>query len=197
MTIDSYPPDNNEPKNYQPSPLAAAQRTFADGRWTLSFTRGLSHPVNRVWEAITEPGQLRHWAPYTANRDLALTGEAVLTMQDGADGSGHVDLPGSVLESDPPQLLVHSFGADVLRWELEGTDDGTTLTLRHTFADESMASALAAGWHLCLDVADALMKDVPFGPVVGARAREYGWDQLNERYAEVLEVKPSEVFEQD
>ena len=30
---------------------------------TLSFERRLSHPVDRVWEAITEPDELQHWFP--------------------------------------------------------------------------------------------------------------------------------------
>jgi uncharacterized protein YndB with AHSA1/START domain len=178
---------------YQPSPLASVQRLSEPepGRWTLVFTRNFSHPINRVWEALTEPGQLRHWAPYTANRDRAAVGPAELTMLDGDPGGA--SLIGTVLECDPPRLLMHAWGADRLRWELAGTDDGTTLTLRHTFEAEQMLSGLAAGWHICLDVADALMKDVPFGPVVGQKAREYGWDDLNERYAGLLDVKPSTV----
>ena len=179
--------ETTDQPDYQPSPLAAVYLTGQADRWTLIFTRILSHPVNRVWEVLTEPGQLRHWAPYVSDRDLATVGEAELTMQDDSAA----ELTGTVLEADPPQLLVHLWGADQLRWELTGTDDGTTLTLRHSFVAESMAPALAAGWHICLDVADALMKDVPFGPVVGERARDFGWDELNEQYAEALGVKPT------
>jgi uncharacterized protein YndB with AHSA1/START domain len=173
--------------DYRPSPLAAVYLSTEPERWTLLFTRILSHPVNRVWELLTEPGQLRHWAPYVPDRDLATTGPAELTMQDGSAAV----LDGAVLQADPPQLLVHLWGQDQLRWELTGTDDGTTLTLRQRFATESMAAGLAAGWHICLDVADALMKDVPFGPVVGERAHAFGWDELNQQYAEALGVKPT------
>jgi uncharacterized protein YndB with AHSA1/START domain len=176
---------------YRPSPINDPRRTFADGHWTVILTRDLSHPVKRVWEALTEPGQLRQWAPFTADRGLAATGDVVMTMLDGGDSSEDVEQPGEVLESDPPRLLVYRWGTDVLRWELTGTEDGTTLVLRHTLADENLISAVAAGWHLCLDVADALMKDVPFGPVVGRRANAYGWDELNLRYAQILDVKPS------
>jgi uncharacterized protein YndB with AHSA1/START domain len=184
------------PQNdYQPGPLAAVERISAQGRWVLIFTRELAHPINRVWEAITEPGQLRHWAPYTADRDLASTGDAVLTML-GTDGAGDgSELPGTVLQCDPPRLLVHTWGGDVLRWELVSTDDGTTLSLRQTFDDEAMASGLAAGWHLCLDVADAMMKDVPIGPIRGNQALEYGWGELNQQYAQLLDVKPTQLGE--
>ena len=176
---------------YRPSPITEPRRTLADDRWTVILTRDLAHPVKRVWEALTEPGQLRHWAPFTADRDLATTGDVMLTVIDGGDSSEDVDQAGTVLESDPPRLLVYRWGTDVLRWELTSTEDGTTLVLRHTLADEGLTSAVAAGWHLCLDAADALMKEVPFGPVVGRRAKEYGWDELNHSYAEILNVKPS------
>lgn len=176
---------------YRPSPITAPRRTFADDRWTLILTRDLAHPAKRVWEALTEPGQLRQWAPFVPDRDLATTGDALLTMIDGGDSSEDVDQVGAVLESDPPRLLVYRWGTDVLRWELTATEDGTTLVLRHTLADEGLTSAVAAGWHLCLDAADALMKEVPFGPVAGRRAEWYGWSELNHRYAEILNVKPS------
>jgi hypothetical protein len=52
-------------------------------------------------------------------------------------------------------------------------------------------SAVAAGWHICLDVADALIKGVPFGPVVGSQAKAYGWPDLNLQYAQILDVKPA------
>ncbi len=175
---------------YQPSPPMQAQCTFVgDGRWTLVLTRELSHPVQRVWEALTEPGQLRQWAPFTTDRSLATTGEVRMTMMDGDDASNDVEQAGRVLESEPPRLLVYRWGDDVLRWDLTSTEDGTTLVLWHTLADEEMLSAVAAGWHLCLDVADALMKDVPFGPVVGSQAKDYGWPDLNRKYAEILDVK--------
>jgi uncharacterized protein YndB with AHSA1/START domain len=190
-STDDRPATAPSATGYRPSPIQDPRRTFADGRWTVILTRQLSHPVKRVWEALTEPGQLRQWAPFTADRDLAAVGDVVITMVDGDEGREDVELPGTVLEVDPPRLLVHSWGGDVLRWELTSTDDGTTLVLRHTLEDEGMSSAVAAGWHLCFDVLDALMKGVPFGPVVGKRANDYGWPELNLRYAEILDVKPS------
>jgi uncharacterized protein YndB with AHSA1/START domain len=176
---------------YRPSPIIDPRRTFADGRWTVILTRELSHPVKRVWEALTEPGQLRQWAPFTTDRDLATTGDVIITMLDDGEPGPDADQAGTVLESDPPRLLVYRWGTDVLRWELTSTGDGTSLVLRHTLSDEGMESGVAAGWHLCLDVADALMKNVPFGPVVGSQAKEYGWDELNQRYAEIFNIKPS------
>lgn len=176
---------------YQPSPIGEPERTFADGRWTVILTRELRHPVDRVWAALTAPGQLRQWAPFTADRDLGRTGEVVMTMIDAPAEADSVEEAGAVLDADPPTLLIYRWGQDVLRWELTSTGSGTTLVLRHTLADEGLSSAVAAGWHLCLDVLDALLNGAPFGPVVGRHANDYGWGELNQRYAEKLGVKPS------
>ena len=45
---------------------------------------------------------------------------------------------------------------------------------------------MAAGWHVCLDVAEHLLDGAPIGPIRGAEARNFGWDQLNESYAKKL-----------
>src|ERR1700722_14851439 len=34
-----------------------------DGRLALQFERVLNHPIERVWTALTEPGDLRCWHP--------------------------------------------------------------------------------------------------------------------------------------
>lgn len=53
---------------FQPSPLAdVACRTEGD-RWTLVFVRVLPHTPEKVWAALTDPVQLRAWAPFTADR---------------------------------------------------------------------------------------------------------------------------------
>ena len=83
-------------------------------------------------------------------------------------------------------MLEYRWGTDLLRWELTATGDGTRLTLRHTVADLDMAAMAAAGWHLCLDVAERLLDGAPVGPIRGTQARDFGWDQLNEAYAKTL-----------
>ncbi|WP_028924556.1 SRPBCC family protein [Pseudonocardia acaciae] len=173
---------------YHPSPLVPVHRQRSDDGWTLVFTRDLPHAPEAVWRALTSPDQLRQWSPYTAEHELTAEGAASLSMLDGGGGEPAASMDGTVRRYDRPRLLEHAFGDDALRWELTPIEDGTRLVLRHTFAgrDGDWASALAAGWHLCLDVADALLAGAPFGPIVGDQAREYGWDELNERYAKVL-----------
>jgi hypothetical protein len=61
-------------------------------------------------------------------------------------------------------------------------DTGTRLTLRHTAQSEDWLSLVAAGWHICLDVADELLAGRRLGAIRGQEARRYGWDELNDSY---------------
>jgi len=170
---------------FDSGPLADVHaRTDGDAR-TLVLTRELRHPPERMWAALTEPGQIAAWAPYTADRDLARTGGATLTM---IDGDTRVPLDATVTEVDPPRLLGYTWGGDRLRWELEPTGDGTRLTLRHTTPDPEMLAKAAAGWHLCLRVAERLLDGDPIPPIRGSQALEYGWQELHDAYAARLGV---------
>jgi hypothetical protein len=91
-----------------------------------------------------------------------------------------------VTRAEPPTLLEYTWGGDVLRWELEPSERGTRLTLQHTLEDPDLAPKVAAGWHICLVVAERLLDGAPTGPIRGQDARNYGWDDLQRRYAEAL-----------
>ncbi|MCI2419182.1 SRPBCC family protein [Saccharopolyspora sp. K220] len=168
---------------FEPGPLFEADCLAADDRWALVLVRELRHPPEKVWAALTDPAQLREWAPYTANRDLGSTGDATLTM---IDGDVAQDLAGAVHRAEPPTLLEYSWGTDVLRWELAATGTGTRLTLRHTVDGQDWVAAVAAGWHLCLVVAEHLLDGQPISPIRGADARNYGWEELHTAYADKL-----------
>jgi uncharacterized protein YndB with AHSA1/START domain len=134
---------------------------------------------------LTEPDQLREWAPFNAERDLASTGPATLTM---IDGDTEVRLDATVLRVEEPTLLEYLWGDDLLRWELTPTDTGTRLTLNHTTAQRSGVPMMAAGWHLCLDVMSHLLDGEPIGPIRGSDALEFGWRQLHDEYADRLGI---------
>jgi uncharacterized protein YndB with AHSA1/START domain len=158
-----------------------------EDRWTLVFVRALAHPPERVWRALTEPEELRAWAPFAPDRSLARTGAATLTMYENAttlgDGSA-----ATVTRAEPPSLLEYRWDDDLLRWELAPDGAGTRLTLSHTVAGRDWLPKVAAGWHLCLDVAERHMDGAPTTPIRGADATQHGWQALHDRYAERLGV---------
>jgi uncharacterized protein YndB with AHSA1/START domain len=173
---------------FELGPLAHVESRPSGGRWTLVFVRDLRHPPDTVWAALTDPTQLREWAPFTTDRDLGQAGDATLTM---IDGDVAEDLPATVTHAEPPTLLEYTWGEDLLRWELAPTERGTRLTLQHTIQDRDWVPKVAAGWHICLVVAELLLDGTPFGPVRGEDARNYGWDDLNKAYADTLGIATS------
>lgn len=172
--------------SFDPGPLADVTYEAAGERWTLVFVKTLRHPPEQVWAALTDPAQLNAWAPFTADRDLGSPGDATLTM---VDGDAATDLPATVQRARAPELLEYTWGADRLRWELVAVASGTRLTLRHTLDDRDFVPRAAAGWHLCLVVAEHLLDGDPIRPIRGAEARDYGWDALDDAYARRLGVE--------
>jgi uncharacterized protein YndB with AHSA1/START domain len=173
-----------ERADYKPGALAEAsvERDTGD-RWTLVFIRDFRHPREKVWGALVQPGQLREWAPFVPDRDLGGAGPAMFTMLGGEEAESSA---AEVLRAEPPALLIYDWGGDLMRWELEPTGEGTRLTLRHTVRDRTWVPMVAAGWHICLDVADLLLDGDPIGSIVADEAKEFGWDDLRDGYAERL-----------
>ncbi|MGV9766087.1 SRPBCC domain-containing protein [Micromonospora tulbaghiae] len=119
---------------------------------------------------------------WTATRSVPARSPGLSTV----DGDQTYPAPARVLCADRPHLLEYTWGDDLLRWELTPTGDGTTLTLRHRVGRPGLAPMTAAGWHLCLDVAARLLDGDPVSPIRGAEAKDFGWAELRDAYAERL-----------
>jgi hypothetical protein len=95
-----------------------------------------------------------------------------------------------VTRADAPKVLEYNWGGFVLRWELEAFGGGTRLTLS-TNIDRRFISMGAAGWHICFDVLDHLLRGVPIGRIVGSEAMKFGWPRLNSEYAQQFGIEVS------
>lgn len=157
-------------------------------RWTLVFTRELRHPIDSVWIALTDPTQLRQWAPFDADRNLGVVGQATLTMADAGGKMTDERLPAAIRRAEHPRLLEYTWGDDLLRWELQlvGSGQRTRLTLAHTLEGRDLAAKVAAGWHVCLDVAERVLDGQPTGRIVAGDAKQHGWEELRDAYHEKL-----------
>jgi uncharacterized protein YndB with AHSA1/START domain len=166
---------------YTPGPANEA-RVRKDGeRWTLIVAKELRHSPERVWQALTDPAQLREWAPFDADGSLATVGAPVKLTTVGAP-SPHVTET-RVTRADAPTRLEYNWGGFDMRWELEPLSDGTRLTL-WTHIDRRYIAMGAAGWHICFDVLDQLLGGTPIGRIVGPEAMKFeGWQRLNAEYA--------------
>jgi uncharacterized protein YndB with AHSA1/START domain len=175
------------PSPIDPADLDDVSLDRDDERWTLVMIRRLRHDPDRVWSALVDPTQLAEWAPFDAPRDLSTTGPVILTMAT-PDGTAGDSLASEVLEVEATVRLVYRWGDDLLRWDLalDGDTGGTILTLHHTIDDPEWVAQTAAGWHLCLDVAERSLDGGTGGRIVGEAAMDHGWEALRDGYAERL-----------
>jgi uncharacterized protein YndB with AHSA1/START domain len=172
---------------YAPGAAAGAEIRKDGDEWTLILVRELRHAPAKVWQALTDPEQLREWAPFDADRSLAAVGPVKLTTV-GAP-TPHVDET-TVKRADAPRLLEYSWGGNEMRWQLEPLGSGTRLTLWHNI-DRGFISMGAAGWHICFDVLDRFLAAEPIGRIVAGDAMKFGgWQRLNAEYAKQFGIEP-------
>ncbi len=173
-------------ERYQPGEARDAYAHREGDRWTLVMVRELDYAPAKVWDTLTDPAQLREWAPFDAERNLATTGPAMLTTVGGPTANAVECI---VKRSVARRVLEYTWSSDVLRWELQDTDTRTRLTLHHTLADRAWLPKVAAGWHICLDVAERALAGRPVGRIVAGDARRFGWERLNAEYARKFGVE--------
>jgi len=165
------------PEEYLPGSAGGAEVRKDGEKWTLVLVRELRHTPERVWQALTEPAQLREWAPYEADGNLGTAGATVKLTAVGAPTPQVSEA--TVRRAEAPEVLEFNWGEGVIRWQLERVRGGTRLTLWHDIGRRFISMG-AAGWHISLDVLDRLLRGTP---VVRGEAMKAGWQQLNAEYA--------------
>ena len=164
-----------------------------NGSTTVRFERRLRHPVERVWQALTDPDELRRW--WGETKLEAVEGGPFQLRWRNTDEHGNVaTLDGAITRIEPPRLLEISarWGTTDpaqpgtrtrLSWQLE--PDGNHTLLRFTNTVDAPAHDLptAAGWHLHLDTLAAVLAgqevDIAhpeelFAPLHQAYSEKYG-----------------------
>jgi uncharacterized protein YndB with AHSA1/START domain len=130
---------------------------------TLVFERHFHHPVDAVWNAITDADELSEWYFSRGRIEPRLGGKVEFSL-----GPAHVT--GSVLVWDPPRVFEHEWIVDradrpvipqgdfgIIRWELDSIGDETILRLTHRKLPGALARNLIVGVHVRLDRLDAFL----------------------------------------
>lgn len=177
-----------ECEEYTPGPAGGARIEQDGEQWTLVLVRELHHPPESVWRALTEPAQLRQWAPFDADGSLGKAGATVKLTTVGAPKPLVSET--RVKRAEAPRVLEYTWGEQDVRWQLEPlAGGGTRLTLWHNI-DRRFIAMGAAGWHLCLDVMDRFIGGTPVGRTVGPDAMKVGgWQRLHAEYQKLLGIQ--------
>jgi uncharacterized protein YndB with AHSA1/START domain len=174
----------NDREHYAPGPAYGAQvkKMGPDkAKWTLILVRELRHSPEKVWQALTDPTQLREWAPFVVDGSLGTVGATVKLTWVGNPKA----IETKITRADVPKLL--EYGDH--RWELEPLGSGTRLTLWANI-DRRFISWGAAGWHIAFDVLDRLLSGTPIGRIAGIDAMKFdGWKRLVAEYTKQFGVE--------
>jgi uncharacterized protein YndB with AHSA1/START domain len=171
---------------YTPGPAGGAQVLKDGEKWTLILVRELRHAPEQVWRALTDPAELREWAPFDSDGSLGTVGTTVKLTTVGAPTPRVTET--KVSRADAPKALEYNWGGFDMRWELEALGGGTRLTL-WTNIDRRYIAMGAAGWQISFDVLDRFLAGQPIGRIVGPDAMKFGWPRLNAEYAKQFGIE--------
>ncbi|MFC4871051.1 SRPBCC domain-containing protein [Negadavirga shengliensis] len=165
----------------------------SDG-FKVVFKREFKHPIDKVWNAITNPEELKFWFT-DIEMDFRPGGKITIQFRDKDKTKSY----GEIVSIEPPTKFVWSWEGELAVWELEALDDGTTrLTFSYSKIADDFAISVAAGFHDLLDQLHQRLEGseeiLPFGAEendpslfpVRIRYTAYVYDH----YPEVLKYQP-------
>ena len=163
-------------------PTQANWRQTPDGA-RLELTRRFAQPIEKVWDAITDPDRLSRWM------GIEWLGDAG-PLENGARfdyrfANTDMESRGHVLAIDPPRVFEHSWfenipPAAIIRWALEHDGPGCILTLTHMAGPPEDGPRTAAGWSQLLEALEAELDGHPPG---GAAGGMEAWRRRRDEYA--------------
>jgi uncharacterized protein YndB with AHSA1/START domain len=124
--------------------------------WTLRFGRGLGHPPERVWTALTAPDDLEGWFPTEVRGEWVVGARLEFPPRD-EDSPACAAEPGTVLQVQRPSVLEYVCGPETLLFLLSPGSAGTHLELVVTLGELGRAADAGAGWHEALDLLEACL----------------------------------------
>jgi uncharacterized protein YndB with AHSA1/START domain len=117
------------------------------GNYRIRYVRHYPHPPEKVWRALIEPDELKHWFPAEIQGERKQGAKLRFVFE----GEAGPPTEGELRVFDPPRLLEFTWDVEVLRFELTPDRGGCRLELVTTFDERVSAPRSAAGWHKCLD----------------------------------------------
>ena len=138
---------------------SAKGQVLTEGQYaTMVFKRVLQHAPELVWDAITNPEELKGWLMCSSARIDGRVGGSIEMVS----GPAQYHSKGRILAWDPPHVLEYEWkvaavsempmGQDaVFRYELARQGDATLLTVTYRRITKEVATGFAPGSHALLD----------------------------------------------
>jgi uncharacterized protein YndB with AHSA1/START domain len=119
----------------------------------LRFERRYPHPIEKVWDAITQPERLVAWLG-EAELELEEGGAIKITWLNTDEDGNTAVYNGRITRFEPPHVL--EWDGDIhgrLLWELRADGDAATVLklTNWTPAPDDYRTKVAAGWDIHLD----------------------------------------------
>jgi uncharacterized protein YndB with AHSA1/START domain len=154
--------------------LAVLQK--AENGYIARYERHFKHSVEKVWAYLTENDKLAKWFSELEVDTLREGGIIKFNMPDGT----FMEL--KIIELKTNSVLEYTWAEDVVRFELYPDPEGCRLILieKLTKITDHTAKDLA-GWHVCLDVMNALLDGKTF------ESRNDEWKIQYERYKQLVD----------
>jgi hypothetical protein len=121
-----------------------------DDRVYVAYERQISHSIDKVWSAMTDPDELRSWFP---GIEIELRQGGKFQIWFGGDCEGPAHVSGTITEFDPPHVLQMG----TMRYELQANEIGCLLRFSDILAfagprtRQQFAISVLGGWHAYLD----------------------------------------------
>ena len=165
--------------------------TTSGNTWTLRFERDLKHPIEKVWDALTNNVRLKDWLAEDGTIELRKGGSVRLNDH---------EIDSTIVDLDPPRVIEYGWSGPhwdggTVRWELSPTASGTRLELTHrmnTMSPEEIEGfkerfpdlpegwdplpSTLAGWHSILERFVAAVDGTPISDDMDH------WRELHEHY---------------
>ncbi len=155
--------------------MTARLQKVPDG-FTATFDRHYKHTVDEVWAYLTDNELLSKWFPELRAGELGTGGSMTFDM-----GDGTYEVMG-ISDYEPAAVLEYAWGEDKIRFELVAEPDGNSLRLIETISTITDHTPRdLAGWHVCLDVIEALLEGKGFVN------RKHAWEEQYKVYSGLVE----------
>ncbi|OZU89145.1 activator of Hsp90 ATPase 1 family protein [Virgibacillus indicus] len=140
------------------------------------FTRQFYYSIDEVWSYLTNNDKLQQWFPELEIQKLEKGSEILFDMKDGNYEKMEI------LEVEPKSILAFTWDKNSVQFELAANSFGCKLVFKeylHEVTDHTPKDL--AGWHVCLEVIQALLDGTTI------RNRRSLWNRWYKKYQEAIE----------